>query len=93
MANSLKFCKTLNFNISGDWTDLAKNDCLLPSNYFDLILTSETIYNENNYRSLLNLFTKCLTRPYGLVLLSAKTCYFGCGGAKTQIPTNTDTFV
>ena len=55
---------------------------ILPRNYFDIILTSETIYNKNNYNYLLNIFKGCLTqnKSTSLVLLAAKTYYFGCGG-------------
>jgi hypothetical protein len=43
----------------GDWGRLYDT---LPSNYFHLILTSETIYNPKNYFKLLNLFKKCLLK-------------------------------
>jgi len=42
------------------WGDWGKLYDTLPSNYFHLILTSETIYNPKNYYKLLNLFKKCL---------------------------------
>ena len=65
--------------VYGDWADLYSQN-VLPENYFNLILTSETIYNASNYAHLLNLFVKCLAKQDSLVLLSAKTYYFGCGG-------------
>jgi hypothetical protein len=96
--------------VYGDWRQILERD-LVPANYFDLILTSETIYNSSNYKSLLNMFKKCLKTGEleaqdpvetesvakklrvskdangqdqfdgsGVVLLSAKTYYFGCGG-------------
>ena len=67
--------------VYGDWKDLFAKD-ILPTNYFNVILTSETIYNSENYTALLDLFQKCLVKETGesLVLLSAKTYYFGCGG-------------
>ncbi|RNA39053.1 histidine methyltransferase 1 -like protein [Brachionus plicatilis] len=80
--------------VHGDWQSLYRNKSL-PDSYFDLILTSETIYNSANYKHLLNLFQLCLrndeliklsenalknSRAQSMVLLSAKTYYFGCGG-------------
>lgn len=70
----------------GDWGKLNKDEKILPKDYFNLILTSETIYNIKNYSKLLNLFQKCLLKNLNeasldsFVLLSAKTYYFGCGG-------------
>ena len=44
-----------------------------------------SLYNSQNYKSLIDLFKECLCRETnsnikGLILLSAKTYYFGCGG-------------
>ena len=64
---------------SGDWGSL--NDHL--STQYDLILTSETIYNVSNQKKLLAVFEKCL-KSDGRVLLAAKTCYFGVGGGLRQ---------
>lgn len=47
--------------VYGDWRQLLVSK-LLPENYFNLILTSETIYNPVNYKHLLNLFQVCLMR-------------------------------
>ena len=61
---------------SGDWADfLAK----MANRKFDLILTSETIYDEANYPKLLAIFDQLLD-PQGEILLAAKTHYFGVGG-------------
>ena len=90
--NVKKFLGTLNRNsklklsiqfVYGDWRDLYEQD-VLPADYFNLILTSETIYNSENYKYLLDLFRKCMVKESnkGLVLLSAKTYYFGCGGKR-----------
>ena len=67
--------------VYGDWKDL-KNKNTLPKDYYNLILSSETIYNSENYKSLLDLFKKCLIKKENeaFVLLSSKTYYFGCGG-------------
>lgn len=58
---------------SGDWTDF------YPTEKFDLILSSETIYEEKSYVSLLSLFERCLEAE-GKAMLAAKTYYFGVGG-------------
>ena len=45
--------------VYGDWRLILKEK-LLPQNYFNLILTSETIYNQQNYKHLLDLIRACL---------------------------------
>lgn len=50
---------------------------------FDIILTSETIYNPENNQKLIDLFMNKL-RQGGKVLLAAKTYYFGVGGGLRQ---------
>lgn len=62
----------------GDWVDVTT---LLESHgqKFDTIFTSETIYNEDNYPKLVNLFKKTLN-PSGRVFVADKTHYFGVGG-------------
>lgn len=61
---------------SGDWQSFNEfND-----DTYDLILTSETIYNVNNYKKLIKLFKKKL-KPSGCILLIAKNYYFGVGGS------------
>jgi hypothetical protein len=79
--NSKNVKKIFKF-IYGDWRVMYEKN-LLPNNYFNIILTSETIYNKNNYKHLLNIFKECLIKKNStssLVLLAAKTYYFGCGG-------------
>lgn len=66
---------------SGDWqnyTETTKDGPL-----FDRILTSETIYNSNNFSKILNVF-KSKLKPDGIVYLAAKTFYFGVGGSLRQ---------
>lgn len=66
---------------SGDWGSF---DTLLEeSDNFDVILTAETIYNEKNYNKLLSLIRKRLNKN-GIVLVGAKTYYFGVGGGTRQ---------
>lgn len=57
------------------WVNLTIDDCAV----YDIIFTSETIYNPKNQRKLLDCLYKKL-KPNGLVLLAAKTHYFGVGG-------------
>lgn len=62
---------------AGDWQKWLN---LTPQcEVYDIILTSETIYNPKNQHKLLDcLFTKL--KKDGMVLLAAKTYYFGVGG-------------
>ncbi|KAL0883290.1 hypothetical protein ABMA27_016707 [Loxostege sticticalis] len=66
---------------SGDWGSF--NEKLGDTDVFSIILTSETIYNEDNYDKLINLFSKRLDIN-GVVYVAAKTCYFGVGGGVRQ---------
>lgn len=62
---------------SGDWkkwTEFTKSE-----EQFDLILTSETIYNPENQQKLLNCLHDKL-KTNGRVFVAAKTYYFGVGG-------------
>lgn len=62
----------------GDW---AKFSALIgQERKYDLILTSETIYNPGNYDKLAKFFVHHLS-PEGYVLLGAKGYYFGVGGS------------
>lgn len=62
---------------SGDWSHF-KSDTP-----YDIILTSETIYNEDNYPKLMAIFKQCLDKD-GRVLVATKTHYFGVGGGARQ---------
>ncbi|KAI8436660.1 hypothetical protein MSG28_010148 [Choristoneura fumiferana] len=73
-ANKCKF-------YSGDWASF--NNKLPDTETFDIILTSETIYNTSNYNKLIDLFLKRLN-PNGEAYVAAKTCYFGVGGGTRQ---------
>ena len=72
---------------SGDWQSLEENflrkEITEESAKFDLILTSETIYNQENQSKLVSIFKKFLKRD-GEVLVAAKTFYFGVGGGLRQ---------
>lgn len=66
--------------IYGDWNGLIEK---LPEKFFDLILTSETIYRTESYEILLKIFSHSL-RNEARVLLAAKDYYFGLGGSVNQ---------
>lgn len=70
--DKLKYCKFY----SGDWKSFGGFN----EDTYDLILTSETIYNVSNYTKLIKLFEKKL-KPSGCILLIAKNYYFGVGGS------------
>lgn len=71
----LKICRYY----SGDWKSFTKFN----EDTYDLILTSETIYNVKNYSNLIELFEKKL-KPSGCILLIAKNYYFGVGGSISE---------
>lgn len=65
---------------SGDWNSfltLMQNKTSLPK--YDIIFTSETIYNTDYYSSLHSVFCGLLAED-GLVYLATKSHYFGVGG-------------
>ncbi|CAF0866503.1 unnamed protein product [Rotaria sordida] len=64
----------------GDWSDLIN---IIPSKYYDIILTSETIYNIGNYEKLVKLFDHTL-KSQGIIYLAAKVYYFGVQGGIRQ---------
>lgn len=62
---------------SGGWTSLPS---LLEPATYDLILTSETIYNTSSQPSLLQCIKHCM-KPDGTALVAAKKNYFGLSGS------------
>ncbi|XP_026798426.3 histidine protein methyltransferase 1 homolog [Pangasianodon hypophthalmus] len=65
---------------SGDWVSfLSLIQSQDPTLKYDLIFTSETIYNTDYYPSLHDVFHKLLAE-HGLVYLATKSHYFGVGG-------------
>ena len=72
---------------SGDWSDLEENFLAKENKKFDLILTSETIYNVDNQSKLVSIFKKFL-KDDGHVLVAGKTLYFGVGGGMRQFETS-----
>ncbi|KAM6153883.1 histidine protein methyltransferase 1 homolog [Erethizon dorsatum] len=74
-----ELCKCRFF--SGEWSEFCKL-ILSSENLFvkyDLILTSETIYNPDYYTTLHQTFLRLLSKD-GRVLLASKAHYFGVGG-------------
>ena len=63
---------------SGDWSSLIQ---LLPSEYYDIILTSETIYSPASQPKLLTALKYLLRPKEGVVYVAAKSYYFGVGGS------------
>jgi len=72
---------------SGDWrsfeTNILKKELNSEEMKFDTILTSETIYNQDNQEKLVSIFKNYLKKD-GEVLVSGKTFYFGVGGGMRQ---------
>lgn len=66
---------------AGDWEKFSA--LIGEERKYDLIFTSETIYNPLNYQKLANFFLKHLS-PEGYVLLGAKGYYFGVGGSVVE---------
>lgn len=65
---------------SGDWTAfLSLMETKDPTPKYDMIFTSETIYNTDYYPSLHSVFHKLLAED-GIVYLATKSHYFGVGG-------------
>ena len=63
---------------SGDWSNFVK---LIPSGYYDIILTSETIYNLTSQPKLLAALKHLLRPQGGVAYIAAKSYYFGVGGS------------
>ncbi|VDN54918.1 unnamed protein product [Dracunculus medinensis] len=61
---------------AGDWNEFKEN---LGDQKFDIVLSSETIYNEQMYGKFHDLLDTAL-KPDGLILIAAKLYYFGVGG-------------
>ncbi|EDW29191.1 GL18544 [Drosophila persimilis] len=79
--NKLEFLEENTSFYSGDWSNFAL--LTLDTEKYDMILTSETIYNIENQQKLLDTFNSRL-RGDGIVLVSGKSHYFGVGGGLEQ---------
>ena len=65
----------------GDWADFAMSHCVSGEPPYDIILTSETIYSALSQPKLLQALKKLTNQSTGLVVMAAKTHYFGVGGS------------
>jgi len=60
--------------------DSVESNSQLDEKSYDLILSSETIYNLDYFPKFLRTIKSCLRRDGGCLYLAAKTFYFGVGG-------------
>ncbi|KAK1120953.1 hypothetical protein K0M31_010737 [Melipona bicolor] len=69
----------------GDWGSFAKLRSWNEDEFvrYDLILTSETIYNPDNHKKLYEVFKQRLKED-GVGLIAGKSYYFGVGGGMRQ---------
>uniref|UniRef100_A0A8C4N9G8 Histidine protein methyltransferase 1 homolog n=1 Tax=Eptatretus burgeri TaxID=7764 RepID=A0A8C4N9G8_EPTBU len=66
---------------AGDWSAMAQ---LLAGEYYDVVLSAETMYRFSEFPALLGLLHDHLC-PGGLALLAGKAHYFGTGGGTTSL--------
>ncbi|RHZ75389.1 hypothetical protein Glove_214g42 [Diversispora epigaea] len=81
--NEEKCLEQLKFSrfFKGDWSRLLEvMDLQSNEEKYDIILTSETIYNSDSLPKLYNVIKNSLKRPSGVAYIAAKTIYFGVGG-------------
>ncbi|ALC38605.1 CG17219 [Drosophila busckii] len=77
----MKLLETETRFYAGDWSYFAK--LTEDVEKYDIILSAETIYNVDNQQKLLDTLSKRL-KANGVVLLAAKSHYFGVGGGLEQ---------
>lgn len=63
---------------AGDWSHFVQLQ--RPQQVYDVILTSETIYNPANNQKIIDVLKAMLRPETGVCFLAAKTYYFGVGG-------------
>ncbi|KAF7492783.1 Histidine protein methyltransferase 1 -like protein [Sarcoptes scabiei] len=63
----------------GEWKDY-REELVKEQIKFDLIITSDVLYKEENYTKLIDIFHDCLAWPDGRILIASKSHYFGTGG-------------
>ena len=82
-------CEQCTF-LAGDWDDLVaapskkQSEAFLSKDEFDLILTSDTIYNVGDAKKLAKVIHHCLKKnanENAIALVAAKRYYFGVGGS------------
>ena len=62
---------------SGDWGNF---EGIMLQQHYDLIITSESIYAQESHAKLIQLM-KYLLKKDGIILVAAKSFYFGCSGS------------
>ncbi|KAH3762200.1 histidine protein methyltransferase 1 [Pelomyxa schiedti] len=83
MLNCAPTVKRVRF-FSGDWASVQALLQQLGLKY-DLIVTSETVYNVSNMAALASLIKSALsTQPGSFACITGKEYYFGCGGGMSQ---------
>lgn len=70
-----------NNNNNNDTIDYKSDTVSSSERIYDIILTSETLYEASSIPRLLNLVTRVLKKPEGMVYVASKTNYFGCSGS------------
>ena len=73
--------------LSGDWSHPALTTSALllpPTNSYDLVLTSDTLYSTASIPGLLRLIQGCLSGG-GVALVASKRYYFGVGGGTVEL--------
>ena len=68
--------------VAGDWTHLTT---WLGTNTFDIILSAETLYNDDNCVSIKQLLLHHLTPISGVAYFATKRYYFGVGGGTESL--------
>ncbi|KNC86695.1 hypothetical protein SARC_01162 [Sphaeroforma arctica JP610] len=70
---------------SGDWSGFVQlnNPNKAPELKYDIVLTSETIYEPSLNKVLLATIKDSMAYPRGVALVAAKSYYFGVGGSMT----------
>lgn len=63
---------------SGSWKDCIS---IIPKHHYDLIISSETIYDADSYQSFHDMIIHSLKPQHGYILLACKRFYFGLNGS------------
>ena len=72
--------------LSGDWLRLPERLMREEgSRPFDVILSAETLYTQENCRHILYILKECLSENGGIALLANKRYYFGVGGGTNEL--------
>lgn len=61
----------------GSWENFTISFC--KCEYYDILLSSETIYDSNKYDEIIKIIENCLSHNNGIAMFLAKNFYFGIG--------------